>query len=68
MRQTETGNSWWWQVDLLVEVQGNEKAATKYYCSSHYNIDEQSLHQEILEHTSVSKEERSISIIDFSHI
>jgi len=35
-----------------VEVQGNEKGATECCCNSHYSIDEQSLHQEILGCTS----------------
>lgn len=51
MQQTETGNFWWWQGGLLVEVQGNEKEATICCCNSHCSIDEQSLHQEIQEYT-----------------
>ena len=60
MQQTETGNFWSWQVDLLVEAQGNERGATVYCCSSHYNIDEQSLRQGIPEYTSaiIEEEER----------
>lgn len=48
MQQIVTENFLLWQGDLLVEVQDNEKEAIIYCCSSHYNIDEQSLHQGIL--------------------
>jgi len=62
MQQTETGNFWLWRVDLLVEAQDNEREATVYCCSSHYNIDEQSLHQGIPECTSaIIEEEERIS-------
>jgi len=54
MPQTETENCVWWQGGLLVEVQGSGKGATIYCCNSHYNTDEQSLHQEIQGYTSAT--------------
>lgn len=62
MQQTETGNSGWWQVDLLVEVQGNGKGATKCCCNIHCNIDEQSPHQEKQGYTSA----RNTTIISWT--
>lgn len=53
--QTETGNYEWWQGGLLVEARGNGKVAIRCCCSNRCNIDEQSLHQEKLGCTSVSK-------------
>jgi len=53
-----------------VEVQGNEKGAIEYCCNSHYNIDEQSLHQEILGYTSApqvtSKRKIKLKILEIT--
>ena len=45
-----------------MEVQGNGKEATKCCCSSHYNIDEQYLHREILGYTSATDGNTSVRL------